>query len=125
MPPDQDDATARLSAALVRAIAKRDAGKKPDLRTATEVEELEKQKKQAEIRGLNQDIEERKKYARSFFILSCAWLLLVATLLSFQGFGPALHFHLDDPVILAAIGATTVNVLGILYVVANYLFPKR
>jgi len=26
---------------------------------------------------------------------------------------------------LAAIGATTVNVLGILYVVANYVFPKK
>jgi hypothetical protein len=26
---------------------------------------------------------------------------------------------------LAVIGSTTVNVLGILYVVANYLFPKR
>jgi hypothetical protein len=66
MPPDPDDATARLSAALVRAVAKRDAGEQADVNTATEVEEL---KKQAELRGLNQDIAERKKYATYFFIL--------------------------------------------------------
>jgi hypothetical protein len=42
MPPDPDDATARLSAALVRAVAKRDAGEQADVNTATEVEELKK-----------------------------------------------------------------------------------
>jgi hypothetical protein len=85
---------------------------------------LRSSKKQAELRGLNQDIAERKKYATSFFILSCIWLLLVAAILLFQGFALA-HFRLGEPVMLAAIGATTVNVLGILYVVANYLFPKK
>ena len=34
-------------------------------------------------------------------------------------------FMLSENIMLAAIGSTTVNVLGILYVVANYLFPKR
>jgi hypothetical protein len=123
MPPDED-ATARLSAALVRAVARRDSGDQPDLRTEAEVEGIENQKKQAELHGFTQDIAERKKYAKSFFILSCIWLLLVAVLLLFQGFGLA-HFRLGEPVMLAAIGATTVNVLGILYVVANYLFPKK
>jgi len=37
----------------------------------------------------------------------------------------SLEFKLSDPVMLAVIGSTTVNILGILYVVANYLFPKR
>jgi hypothetical protein len=122
MRPDQDDARKNLSEKVARVVAaSRNVSKQPDVNTATEVEEL---KKQAELRGLNQDIAERKKYAPYFFILFCVWLLLVATLLLFQGFGLA-HFRLGEPVILAAIGATTVNVLGILYVVANYLFPKK
>jgi hypothetical protein len=47
-------------------------------------------------------------------------------LLLFQGFLSRLGiFNLSDTVILAAIGGTTVNVLGIFVVVVNYLFPKR
>jgi hypothetical protein len=39
-----------------------------------------------------------------------------------QGFG---RTKLSDTVVLAVIGSTTVNLLGILYIVANDLFPKR
>jgi hypothetical protein len=127
MPPNPADARTQLSEKLARAViaASRNVSGQSDRNTATELEELENQKKRVEITGFEQDISERKKYAIRFFTLSCAWLFLVAILLVLQGFGPTLHFHLGDTVILAAIGATTVNVLGILYVVANYLFPKR
>lgn len=43
----------------------------------------------------------------------------------FHGYGEWDSFHLSDVVLLSAIGATTVNILGILYVVAKYLFPPR
>lgn len=33
-------------------------------------------------------------------------------------------FHLDDKVLIAAIGSTTANVIGLFYVVAKYLFPE-
>ena len=47
-------------------------------------------------------------------------------LLALQGFlSPWKVFALSDAVILAAIGGTTVNVLGIFIIVVNYLFPKR
>jgi len=50
----------------------------------------------------------------------------VTVLLLLQGFGlRSWEFKLSDTVMLAVIGSTTVNILGILYVVANYLFPKR
>jgi hypothetical protein len=126
MRPDQEDAKARLSEKLARAViaANLNVSKQPDQETDTGVENLDDQRKRTENEGIAQDISERKKYATYFFVLSCAWLVLVASLLLLQGFVLA-HFHLDDPVILAAIGATTVNVLGILYVVANYLFPKK
>ena len=101
----------------------------PDEQTQEEQEDLEKQRKKTEIKGLDQDIDERKKYARCFFGLACAWIAIIAILLFLQGFGSfwwgRMPFKLTEPVILATIGATTVNILGILYVVANYLFPKR
>jgi len=76
-----------------------------------------------------QDTEERKKYALAFFILSCVWIAVITMILLLQGFGSfwfgKLPFKLSEPVILATIGSTTVNIIGILFVVANYLFPKR
>lgn len=70
-------------------------------------------------------MDERKRYARSFFKLTCLWVAVIVSLLLFQGFGGLIPFKLSDAVLLAAIGTTTVNIIGILYVVANYLFPKK
>jgi len=74
-----------------------------------------------------QDREERKRYAAHFFKLACSWVMVISALLVLQGFHGygAWEFHLSDPVTLSAIGATTINILGILYVVAKYLFPPR
>jgi hypothetical protein len=77
--------------------------------------------------GLTQDIAERKKYAQLFFRLSCAWLVGITAILMLQGFGSLwkVPFKLSDSIVLTMIGSTTVNVLGILYIVAKYLFPNR
>ncbi len=46
-------------------------------------------------------------------------------LLVIQGIVPLTNwFRLSDQVLMVALGSTTVTVLGILHVVANYLFPK-
>jgi len=98
----------------------------PDKNTKAEAEDLENQHKKAQLEGVKQDTEERKKYAFWFFVLACVWITIVTVLLLLQGFGlRSWEFKLSDPVMLAVIGSTTVNILGILYVVANYLFPKR
>jgi hypothetical protein len=70
--------------------------------------------------AIGQDTDERKKYAKRFLWLACAWVVVVATQ-GCRGFA----FRLSDSVLLAAIGSTTANIVGILYVVANYLFPKK
>ena len=75
--------------------------------------------------GLQQDIQERKKYAHRIFCLICSWLSAIFLLLILQGFGPHSRFKLSDSIVLAAIGSTTVNVLGIFYIVTHYLFPQR
>ena len=92
---------------------------------ASEEAEFFSRKGDLKLRGILQDIEERKKYANYFFRLACSWLFIITTILILQGFDGFYSFKLQDNIVLAVIGSTTVNILGILYVVANYLFPKR
>jgi hypothetical protein len=101
----------------------------PEPETRLERTTLENARLKLELEGLSQDTAERKKYASLFFYLSCAWILIITVLLLFQGFGSfwfgKFPFKLSEPIVLATIGSTTVNILGILYIVANYLFPKK
>lgn len=115
-------------ASLLRSIERakpRQVSSQPDPQSLEEQEDLERQKAWVLIHSEEQDISERKKYAWYFFVLSSSWVFVISVLLFFQGFGGGLAFKLSDPVLLAAIGSTTANILGIIYVVANYLFPKR
>jgi hypothetical protein len=123
MPPNDRK---KLDAALgrERQLAKATPSE-PDIKTREEERDLEGEKKKTVIRGLGQNIKERKKYAECFFVLACCWLLSITVVVLLEGFGAFLRFRLSDNVVLALIGSTTVNVLGILYVVANYLFPKK
>lgn len=85
---------------------------------------LENEKSRIELGGLRQDIRARKIYAALFFALACAWVVVISVLLFFQGFGAgSLDFRLSYSVLLAAIGSTTADIIGVVYVVANYLFP--
>jgi hypothetical protein len=79
------------------------------------------------IRGLSQDIEERKTYAhRTFCLISC-WLGGVFLLVLFQGFhgNGTSYFDLDKTVLVTVVGSTTATVLGIFIVVMHYLFPSK
>ena len=98
----------------------------PDSETEKEQQDLENQERQARLRGLIQDIGERKRYAKRIFYLVSLWLAGVFILLIFQCFLSPWHvFALSDNVLMAAIGGTTINVIGIFVVVARYLFPRR
>lgn len=90
----------------------------PDAQTAIELS-------RAHLEGLRQDIGERKKYAHRIFVLICFWLAAVFLLLVADGLSNIDLFVLPEGVILAIIGSTTLNVLGIFYIVTHYLFPKR
>jgi hypothetical protein len=120
-----EDFAKKLTEALTRSL--KGVSNVPDPETRQEEDDLQKEHAKAILRGLKQDIDERKKYAKYFFVLACFWLAAITILLVLQGFGSLwpILFKLADNVLLAVIGSTTVNVLGILYVVANYLFPKR
>ena len=85
------------------------------------------QKQISELRSYDQDTEERKRFALRIFILTCIWLTIVMLVVLANGFGTAglIPFRLSDPIVLGLIGSTTLNIVGVFLVVANYLFPKR
>lgn len=98
----------------------------PDSKTQKELENLDREVRRARIKGLQQDIDQRKTYANRVFWLLAAWLVGIACLLLFQGFlSPWGLFDLSSEVLLAAIGGTTVSVVGIFLVVVRYLFRQR
>jgi hypothetical protein len=53
-----------------------------------------------------------------------SWIVAVFVLLSLQGFS-FYGFKLSDNVLLAAIGSTTANVIGMLLIVLKNLFPSK
>lgn len=73
--------------------------------------------------GLIADQEARKNWGERVFWLLVAWLIADFLTVCLQGFGWT-HFHVSDSIVITMIGTTTVNVLSLGYIVANYLFPK-
>lgn len=120
-PPTADD----------RTISEReDLEKKAGDGTISEKEDLEEKKEKEYVRGLKQDIDERKKYANRIFVLVAIWLAVVVVVLVADGIrlpwmaGYA-GFDLPEAVLMALITTTTGGVVGILLIVARYLFPQR
>lgn len=69
-----------------------------------------------------QDREQRKKFAAWIFGVVCVYILSVLTLLYIIGFSFA---YLTDTVLVALLTTTTANVIGLLVIVARYLFPRK
>jgi hypothetical protein len=70
---------------------------------------------------------ERRRYALWLFWLSVIWLIVILAFLLFAAiktmFG--IDFELSDAVLIALITTTTINVLGLFYIVARWLFPSK
>jgi len=76
------------------------------------------------IKQLEQDREERKKYAGRSFGLVCGWLLVLGLLMGLQGFRVC-GFLLSDSVLIALVTSTTASIVAIFVLVTKYLFPQR
>lgn len=98
--------------------------RKAKKRSEKEKRDLEHERKEAELDSYKQDTLERKRYATRIFLLICGWLISLFVVLFFQGLS-VWEFSLTDPVLLALIGGTTANVLGIFIIVTRYLFPDK
>ena len=97
---------------------------RPDALSQKEAQFLEHAAKREHIKGLQQDNQQRKLYANRVFGLLCGWVGGLFAVILLQGFATNM-FRLSDNVLLALIGGTTVNIIGIFLVVVRYLFPKR
>ena len=93
--------------------------------TSEEIEDWAKQRREDLVNlQLEQDLTERKKYAGRIFWLVVGWIVAIFAVIVLQGFSDKTGFSISDNVLMTLIGGTTINILGIFIVVANYLFPK-
>lgn len=100
---------------------------KPDDKAIGELDTWEK----ARLNSYNQDADERKKYTGKIFKLEVGWLTAVGLLVAMSGLKlditlPILRvsWGISDAVVIALIGGTTANVLGLFIIVARYLFYR-
>jgi hypothetical protein len=73
---------------------------------------------------LQQDNASRQLYVQRLYTLICCWVGGLFALLFCQGFSIR-WFFLSDKVLLALIGGTTLNFLGVFAIVVKYLFTRR
>lgn len=132
MPRSPDKPHPHLSIANVSSPAV-PVDNKPDAATLLGLQQLndaslavEIEKLRAELDSFKQDVAQRKQYAPRLFLLTCCWLGSVIAILLLQGFssGTAHFFSLGNDVLIALLGTTTINVIGLFYVVAKYLFSS-
>lgn len=79
-------------------------------------------KKEA-LEGQKQDRAQRKEFADMIFRFVEVYLLCVLGLLIMAGVGD-INFDLSDGVLIAILGTTTANVIGVFNFVAKYLFHR-
>ncbi len=128
MPPSKKSAErAAIDLTSITGNELAEVSTKPDAITHIEEVSADRDQKAEEVNDLKQNRDERKKYAHRIFVLICCWIGGLLLILLLQGLGQWywLKFSLSQPVLLSVIGSTTVNVLGIFYIVAHYLFPSN
>ena len=81
-----------------------------------------KQKKW-ELKGYKQNYKLRKEFARYIRYIVFGWVLFIGAVLVWAGHQLG-GFRLSDSVLIALISGTSVNIIGLMWVVANNLFPN-
>lgn len=72
--------------------------------------------------GKKQDREQRKKFSIWIFSVVCTYLAVVLTIIFLVGFSLA---TLSETVLVTLLTTTTANIIGLLVIVARYLFPRK
>lgn len=94
-----------------------DASVKPTLNVNHDKDDLEEQSK----RRYEQDTKFRKHLAVWVMIIVPTWMALVLVIVFFNGFSLT---DLSDTAMVALLSTTTVNVLGLAYIVLKGIFPE-
>lgn len=82
------------------------------------------ERKDEEIKDIQQDRSQRKEFADKLFDLMCWYLVGVYLLILMNGIS-TMNFHISDDIILALLGTTAVEIIGTFAIVARYLFSKN
>lgn len=77
---------------------------------------------QERLKDSQQNRAQRKEYANKIFWLVCAWLSVLTFIVCMTGM---VYFNLSDTVLVALISGASINIIGLMVIVANYLFPKN
>jgi hypothetical protein len=103
----------------------------PDPLALVGEEDLEKERVAAEIEHLHEDVRQTKLVNKArivvltcLFILISLWIVSVMTLTAVSGWH-VWGFQLSDKVLITYITSTTVSVLGLFTVAANWLFSAQ
>lgn len=96
---------------------------KPSARVRKLTEE-EKRWYEVHTQGAEQDITERKSYARKIYRLTIGWFCALGLILALHGWEKYSGFEISERIILALITSATIEVIGLFVVVAKYLFPS-
>lgn len=92
--------------------------------TKLTVEELEAYSQQQEISHNNDVHELRKKYVKKIYRLIKKYLIVLAVFIAIQAVCKVFNVAFGAAVIIAVLTTTTMNVLGIFYIVTHWLFPN-
>jgi hypothetical protein len=96
----------------------------PDSETEEEITNFEQQHNKLVLQDHSQNIKLRKEFATKIYWLVIGWVAAILAILILEGFRIC-NFSLTNSVMLALIGSSTLNIVGLLYVVTHYLFPKN
>ena len=121
-------------------LSKYHAKKKEDLSKPyyqTKKEELAHRHSEESLRDYQETNTLRQKYAKNIYRLTYMWLIFIGSIVLLTGIGSLsieveslnlelklIEFNLSDNVLIAFITTTTINVIGIIYIVARWLFPN-
>jgi hypothetical protein len=81
--------------------------------------ELDREIKRAHIKTLQDNNDQRRRYAVNTFLLTCCWIAVVIIIVILNGCGV---LHLSDTVLVTLVTTTTASVFGFFLLVMKYLF---
>ncbi len=80
--------------------------------------------KNEKLKGLQQDREERKKYAARTFIFLCCFTASIILIIILSGLTEWIKFKISDTVLITLITTSFTTVVSIFVFVMKYLFEK-
>lgn len=87
-----------------------------------EARDYDTARKALDLERLRSDLDHRKRYSARLFWLVTGWLAFILLLVVVDGLA---LLEISDTVLVALIGSTTLNVIGLFAIVARYFFPKK